>query len=394
MRRMEEIALHDKELKKPVAHTISVPGYSILTGTNLSNVGGMFVILKPFDQRKGKPGLTAKAVAEKMRQIYRSKILSANIAVFGAPPIDGLGNTGRLQAAGAGSQGAPKGRAPRRGGDESGPWRLAQPGWWACSAATAPGSRKSSLYVDRELASSRGVDLSKLYDTLGIYFGSAYVNDFTRFGRNWQVIVQADPRFSPADRRSVQPEGSQQAGAMVSLGDVHQGTNDHRAGHRESLQHVPLGRAERRHRARHQFGRCHSNDGRLAKRELPTGMGFAWTELSYQEIEAGKDPLAPWIFPMSVAFVFMVLAVQYESMVDAFRDHPDRTHVRFVGLGGGLARQSGQQYLHSNRTGGSCRHGREKRDSRGPVREAKPGWGMTRTEAVIHAGKVRFGRFS
>ncbi len=94
MRRVEEIALHDKELQEAVAHTINVPGYSILTCTNLSNVGGMFVILKPFDQRIGKPGLTAKAIAAKMRQIYRASILSANIAVFGAPPIDGLGNTG------------------------------------------------------------------------------------------------------------------------------------------------------------------------------------------------------------------------------------------------------------------------------------------------------------
>lgn len=73
---------------------ISIPGYSILTGTNISNVGGMFVILKPFKERKGKPGLSAPAVAKKLREVYREKILSANVAVFGVPPIDGLGSTG------------------------------------------------------------------------------------------------------------------------------------------------------------------------------------------------------------------------------------------------------------------------------------------------------------
>ena len=94
MRQMEDIALNDKELKTAVAHTITVPGYSILTGTNLSNVGGMFVILKSFEERKGKPALAAAAVAAKMRKIYRERILNANTAVFGAPAIDGLGNTG------------------------------------------------------------------------------------------------------------------------------------------------------------------------------------------------------------------------------------------------------------------------------------------------------------
>ena len=94
VRKMTEIALHDPEFKESIGHVISVPGYSILTSTNISNVGGMFVILKPFEERKGKAELSAKAVAQRLRKAYREKILSANVAVFGAPPIDGLGSTG------------------------------------------------------------------------------------------------------------------------------------------------------------------------------------------------------------------------------------------------------------------------------------------------------------
>src|SRR5262249_32579521 len=94
IRNMSNIALHDKEFEEAIGHVIAVPGYSILTGTNISNVGGMFVILKPFDERKGRPELTAPAVAERLRKAYRDKIISANVGVFGAPPIDGLGSTG------------------------------------------------------------------------------------------------------------------------------------------------------------------------------------------------------------------------------------------------------------------------------------------------------------
>src|SRR5207248_9102932 len=71
--------------------------------------------------------------------------------------------------------------------------------------------------VDREMAMARDVSLSELYDTLGVYFGSAYVNDFTRFGRNWQVIVQADPVFRKEIRDVSTLKVRTRNGTMVSL---------------------------------------------------------------------------------------------------------------------------------------------------------------------------------
>jgi len=76
-----------------VSHTISVPGYSILTGTNIPNVGGMFVILEQFEERAGRPELSANQVADRLRKQFRD-IQEAQTVVFGAPPIDGLGSTG------------------------------------------------------------------------------------------------------------------------------------------------------------------------------------------------------------------------------------------------------------------------------------------------------------
>src|SRR5262249_5302124 len=75
IRQMTDLAMNDEELKHGVGHAISVPGYSILTSTNIPNVGGMFVILKPFEERKGNPQLTAPAIAKKLREVYRKKIL-------------------------------------------------------------------------------------------------------------------------------------------------------------------------------------------------------------------------------------------------------------------------------------------------------------------------------
>src|SRR5205807_5781026 len=82
--------LRDIALETPgVAHTISVPGYSIVLSTNLSNVGGLFVILKPFEERKGDKAVSARVVMDQLRQRFRKEIREAQVAVFGAPPVDG-----------------------------------------------------------------------------------------------------------------------------------------------------------------------------------------------------------------------------------------------------------------------------------------------------------------
>src|SRR5947207_6440388 len=166
VRQMTDIAMNDEQFKSAIGHAISVPGYSILTGTNISNVGGMFVILKPFEERKGKPELSAAAVAKKLRAVYREKILSANVAIFGAPPIDGLGSTGgfKLQVqdrASLGPRGLEGGVATlaRAGNSQRG---LA--GLFSSYSANQP---QFLVPVDREMAMARDVSLTELYDPLG-----------------------------------------------------------------------------------------------------------------------------------------------------------------------------------------------------------------------------------
>src|SRR5262245_17085754 len=216
IKKMTDIALHDKEFKDAVGHAISVPGYSILTGTNISNVGGMFVILKPFEQRAGKPELSAKAVTNKLIAAYKEKILAANVAVFGAPPIDGLGSTGGFKlfvqdrkALGPRALEGAVMTLVRAG--------ASQPGLAGLFSSYSANQPQIKLNVDKDQVSTRHVALTDLYDTLGVYFGSAYVNDFTFQGRNWQVIVQADPEFRKQIRDLASLKVRNQKGNMVSL---------------------------------------------------------------------------------------------------------------------------------------------------------------------------------
>ena len=312
VRQMTHIALHDEEFKEAIGHCISVPGYSILTGTNISNVGGMFVILKPFEERKGKPELSAPAVAKKLREVYRNKIVAANVAVFGAPPIDGLGSTGgfKLQVqdrAPIGPRGLEGSVAAltRAGNSQSG-----LVGLFSSYTANQP---QYLLPVDREMAVARNVSLTELYDTLGVYFGSAYVNDFTRFGRNWQVIVQADPVFRKEIHDLATLKVRNLNGKMVSLETFvkEEATTGPAIVNRYNM--YPSAEITGATNPGTSSGDAIRIMESLAKRELPSSMGFEWTELSYQEIEAAKDPISPFIFPLSVLFVFLVLAAQYES---------------------------------------------------------------------------------
>ncbi len=312
IKQMTDIALHDEEFKDAVGHAISVPGYSILTGTNIANVGGMFVILKPFDERKGKPELSAKAVQAKLIKAYREKILAAQTAVFGAPPIDGLGSTGgfKLYVQDRTSLGP---RFLEGGVTSLASAGSAQPGLAGLFSSYSANQPQIITRVDKDMAVTRDVALPELYDTLAVYFGSAYVNDFTRFGRNWQVIVQADPEFRRQIRNLANLKVRNKQGNMVSLEAfiTEEPTTGPAIVNRFNT--FPAAEINGATTPGTSSGDAIRIMNALAKSELPSSMSHAWTELSFQEIKAAEDPLSPFIFPLSVLLVFLVLAAQYES---------------------------------------------------------------------------------
>ena len=174
---------------------IAVPGYSTLLSTNISNAGGMFVILKPFEERKEHPELHADAIAAELQRKFAAlQEARAIVGVFGAPPVEGLGITGGIKMqiqdrSGAGLralQGAVQVVA-----DEG----QRQPGIAAMFSTFSVAQPQLFVDIDREKAKAQSVSLDDINTTLQAYLGSYYVNDFFFQDRNWQVNIQADPRY-------------------------------------------------------------------------------------------------------------------------------------------------------------------------------------------------------
>ncbi len=294
-----------------VAHTIDLPGYSTILSTNISNVGGMFIILAPFEERAGNPELSAPAILRKLMQKF-SQHQEAQIAVFGAPPVEGLGSTGgfKLQIedrSGAGLravQGAVQNLAETGSADP----RMAR-------LISTFSVAQPQLYVeiDREKAKSQNVSLDEIHATLQTYLGSAYVNDFSFENRNWQVNVQAAPeyRMRPEDigRLEVRSTTGQrvQLRTLVNVKD----TSGPPIVNRYKLH--PSAELTGSTVPGVSSGQAVAIMEELAQRELPSTMAFEWTELTLQQNLAGEDLLTKLVFPLAVVFVLLVLAAQYES---------------------------------------------------------------------------------
>jgi multidrug efflux pump len=305
--------MRDTALATPgVAHTISVPGYSIVLSTNLTNVGGMFVILKPFEERKGDPTVSARAVMDKLRQSFK-EIQEARVAVFGAPPVDGLGSTGgfKLQVQDRGGSGAQAldgavQTLAASGNAQKG--RLV--GLFSSFTANQP---QIYLEVDRIKVKSMQVDLGQVFQTLQAYLGSAYVNDFTRFGRNWQVNVQADARFrlQPEDIGRLEVRNAK--GDRVPLSTLLTVRDVAGPAIVNHYNMYPSAEITGNTAPGTSSGQAISIMNALSKKDLPRGMTMEWTELTLQQILAEQDLLTKLVFPLAVLFVFLTLSAQYES---------------------------------------------------------------------------------
>jgi multidrug efflux pump subunit AcrB len=167
------------------------------------------------------------------------------------------------------------------------------------------------LDIDRIKAETMNVPVANVFDTLQIFLGSAYVNDFTLFGRNYRVTAQADSpfRLDPEDVGRLQTRNA--AGEMVPLGSIVQVRPS--SGPDRVVRHnlypaaelqfgTPPGRSS---------GQAISTMERLARQVLPAGIGYEWTELAYQQTQGSNFGLV--VFPLCVLFVFLVLTAQYES---------------------------------------------------------------------------------
>ena len=294
-----------------VAHTISLPGYSVLSSTNLSNAGGMFVILEPFEERILDPSKQAPSILAKIQGIGFG-IQEAIVFGFGAPPVDGLGNTGgfKLQVEDRGDQGL----AMLQGSVENVIRNAsAQPGLTGLFSGFRANQPQIYLDINRTQAKASGVALNDLFITLQTYLGSSYVNDFTRFGRNWQVIAQADAGF----RQKVSDIGRLKvrnaSGGMVPVSSLVRVVDTAGPSIVNHYNLYPSAEINGNTSPGTSSGQAIALMEKIAADELPRTTVIEWTDLTYQQLLADKDLFTKLALPLSVVMVFLVLAFQYES---------------------------------------------------------------------------------
>jgi multidrug efflux pump len=294
-----------------VAHTIDLPGYSPVLSTNISNIGGMFIILKPFEERAGIEELSAPAVIARLRQKFAA-FAQGRVGVFGAPPVDGLGTTGgfKLQVQdrrGAGLRalmGSVQNLADQGNRDP----RLL--GLFSSFSVTQP---QLFVDVDEEKAKAQKIQLQDIDATLQAYLGSVYVNDFFFQNRNWQVNLQAAPKY----RMEIEDIGNLEVrngkGDRVPLRSLIKVRYDSGPAVVNHYNLYPSAEINGNTAPGVSSGQAITIMDHLGNTELPSTMGYEWTELTYQQILASKDILTKLAFPLAVVFVLLVLSAQYES---------------------------------------------------------------------------------
>jgi multidrug efflux pump len=304
IRRMSDIAL-----KQPGArNAVAFPGLSINGFTNSPNSGIVFVGLQPADQRKS-PELSANAIAAELNKKYGS-IQEAFIAVFPPPPVQGIGTVAgfKLYIEDRGGLGLESLYKETTATLQKGNQTPELTGVFSSFDINVP---QIDSHVDREKAKTHGIPLSDVFDTLQVYLGSLYVNDFNRFGRTYQVNVQAESpyRLQPEDISHLRTRNS--AGEMIPLGSVV--TVKPTYGPDRVMRYNGFTAAEINGAAAPGFstGQSEAAIAKVLDNQLPNGMKYEWTELTYQKILAGNTMV--YIFPLSVFLVYLVLAAQYES---------------------------------------------------------------------------------
>ena len=291
-----------------VENAVQFPGLSINGFVNAPNAGIIFFTLKPFEERHGEDeyGLNiAGALNAKFAGIQ-----DAFVAVFPPPPVNGLGQVGgfKLQLedrAGLGESAlndatqALLGKAyqtPELAGVFSG-YRVNVP--------------QLDVEVDREKVKHEGIVLTDLFQTMQAYLGSVYVNDFNKFGRTYQVKVQADAQFRATADNIAQLKVRNAEGAMIPLGSVVTVEQSHGPDQATRYNGYPSADINGGPAPGYSSGQAEAAIEGIMRDVLPNGVGYEWTDLTYQQKLSGNT--AVFIFPLCVLLVFLVLAAQYES---------------------------------------------------------------------------------
>ncbi len=292
-----------------VAHTVALSGQSILLNANAPNFGAMYVMLDEFHHREvaSKGG---DAIAARLRDDFQAEVPEGLINVFGAPPVEGLGTAGGfkivIEDRGDLGREAMQATAEQVIGDAN-----ANPDLTALFTGFRANTPWLFLDIDRSKMSTMGVNPAEAFNTLQVFLGSLYVNDFNKFGRTWQVNVQGDANFRKQIEDLKQLKIRSERGGMVPLASL--------AGIRDVTGPVMIPRYNMYPSAAINgapapgvsSGQAIQQMQDVVKRDIPSAMRYEWTELALLQLQTGSTAML--VFLLAVVLVFLVLAAQYES---------------------------------------------------------------------------------
>jgi multidrug efflux pump len=334
-----------------VANTIGVPGQSVISGEFSSSVGTFFFPLKSFEVRHTKETYYVAVIQQfvgAVRQIQGASLTdefvksvydryyaktskepwnedfaqhirecctemkNAQILAFGPPPVDGLGNAGgfKMMIQDRGSLGFAtlQGMVQNVARNAN-----AQPGLMMVGSNFRANTPQIEVKIDRENAMAKGVNLGELFSTLQMNLGSFYINDITKFDRNYQVNIQSDSQF----RMKIEDIGRLRLrnnnGQMIALNTFAQikqvaGPSVVTRYNQQPAAPIFGGTAPGV-----SSGQGIQTMAQIADDTLPRSMTYEWTDLSYQEVKVSNTTMV--VFALSVLLVFLVLAAQYESWI-------------------------------------------------------------------------------
>jgi multidrug efflux pump len=292
-----------------VKNIVAYAGWSVLTGSTQSNVATIFVRLKDFEARKGHPEMSADTLVKTLGQ-KMAQIPNGFIKVFAPPPVRGMSSVGgfKLQIQDRSNAGITELQRVNTEFVAKGNQQAGLVGLFSTFRADVP---QLFVDVDRTRSKTMGVPLNEIFDTLQIYLGSLYVNDFNNFGRIYQVIAQADAEFrmQPEDIAKLKTRSTN--GDIVPLGSLVNVQNITGPDKITRYNMYPAAEINGSTLPGVSSGQAIELMTKLLNDELPAGFDFEWTEVSLQQVLAGNT--AYLVFPLSVLFVFLVLAAQYES---------------------------------------------------------------------------------
>jgi HAE1 family hydrophobic/amphiphilic exporter-1 len=291
-----------------VVDVIEIAGYDFISSTSQLNAGFMVAVLKPWGERAG-VGQSAGAIIERMNGEF-AQIPDAMVMAVSPPAIQGLGSVGgfdlRLQDLNnLGTDALANAAKKVIGGAMRTPY-IGQ--IYTTFRNNVP---ELHLDIDRTAAETSNVDIGSLFTGLQAALGSYYINDFNRFGRVYQVMIEAkaSSRMQPEDVLQVRvPTREGTMVPLASFASIDRVTGANNIPHYNIYDSIPINGGPA---PGYSSGTAVTVMEAVCDRVLPEGIGYEWSGLTYQEIEAGN--LAPFVFGLALIAVFLFLSAQYES---------------------------------------------------------------------------------